>query len=480
MTRLTWILALAVCAAYHNRREVERRDWPAIPENNNITVRTLDGGVREFNAFVFTTTGLSAWRRRADSVRVDSTLVPLDSIAVVRVSAFNRSGTLLLVAAATTAAFIVLQQTKSDVRPEPVPGPPSSCPFIFSFDGENYVFDSETYAGAVAKGLERSDVDNLEHLRAVGGRYRLRVKNDRPETDYTDELTLLVADHPRATRAVPDATGTVHVVGEGVRPISTSEFGGDTIPSRAGWEVAFRRPPGSSDTVALVVRARNSLLAPFVIEKTLSLLGSDVYAWYASMRTQLVTRAVVRAWMETESYLEVRTSNAEGAPWRTVARLPDVGAALAKTNVVVVDLGKAHGDTVRVRLESSPGLWLLENVELAAYHGRAATQSLRAAHAVDERGTDVSALLAERDGKYVVTTRGSVLSLEFEAPTAPAPDMTRSVLARTTGHYYMETDEGGTPRRAVVERLMRDRAFAQSYFADGWTRAGGAPLIRSR
>jgi hypothetical protein len=457
---------------------VDRKDWGTLREDRNITVQTLDGNRRDFNRFVFTTGGLSAWRDSA-TVQSDSTLIPLDSIGVVRVNQFNKTGTLLLAAAATTAAFIVLSNTMSDVRPLPQPRP-SSCPFIYSFDGKHWVFDSETYAGAVAKALERTDVDNLEHLHAVNGRYRIRMKNERPETDYTDELALLVVDHPSGTRAISDASGGVHLVGAGTPPASMQPFGGDTIPSRAGWELSFPRPRG--DTAALVLRVRNTDIGPFALYHTLGLLGSDVYAWYAAMRSQPLARLAVRAWIEREGYLDVLLPTGrrrgESHDWRSVVRLPDVGAAIPKSQVVLLDLTAVPGDTVRVRLESSPNLWVIEKADLAELRGAANPLRLNALRAIDEKGRDVASLLSERDGKYLVTTPGSDVAFEYEAPARPAgPRMTRSILVRTTGHYYVETNDRAAPRREVVERLMRDRGFAQQYFADAWVKAGGKPLI---
>ena len=137
--------------------------------------------------------------------------------------------------------------------------------------------------------------------------------------------------------------------------------------------------------------------------------------------------------------------------------------------------------TVRIRAESSPGLWLLERAELAPYLGRAPSHTIQPRRVLDERGTDVAPLLRERDGRYLVTTMGSDVELVYDAPPAPAgTGQTRSVLVRTTGYYYVETDDRKAPRRDVVDRLMRDRAFAQQYFADAWVQAGGEPLIKPR
>lgn len=122
-----------------------------------------------------------------------------------------------------------------------------------------------------------------------------------------------------------------------------------------------------------------------------------------------------------------------------------------------------------MRLESSPGLWLLESVHLATYIGHADTRVLRPSRATDERGEDVTPLLSARDSRYLVTARGSVVAIEFDAPPL-ATGAERSILARTTGHYYVHTDDRAEPQREIVSRLMADRKFAQEYFALEWSR----------
>lgn len=472
-----FLLATFAVAACYKRRDVARADWPAISQSGRISVRTLDGRAHSFQEFAFTPDGLVGWTRKpGPSVPVpDSVIVPLDSIAVVRAVELDKARTMALLAAATTIAFVVIAEAQSDYRPPAEPSPVVSCPFIYSFDGKKYEFDSETYAGAIARGLERADVDNLDHLRAVDGAYRIRFTNERPETHYTDELALLVADHPAGTRAFPDASGEVHVVEKGVLPVAVREYGGDTIPSRAGWELTFVRPAG--DSVALVLRTRNTVVPAFVLSRILSLLGSDVYSWYSSLGSNFMARAVVRGWIESEGYLEILTERA-GA-WRPEGRVPDVGPAIAKSNVVVLKLAGAAGDTVRLRIESSPGLWLLEGAELAPYRGKTDVRALRPASAVDERGVDVTARLTARDSSYLVTMAGSVVEVRFDAPPR-ASGMERTVFSRTTGHYYIHGDDSRPPRRDMVMQLMRDRAFAQQYFDTEWRKSGGQTLFGKR
>jgi hypothetical protein len=459
------LLLLTACTT---RREVERKDWPTLSRDKGVSVRTLAGTWWKYDQFLFTTEGL-AGRGQTNDFKERSAPIPLDSIAVVRVSRTNRPATLLLLAAAATAAFVVVAEAQSEVRPAPAPRPPPvSCPFIYSFDGTDYVFDSETYAGAIARGLERTDVDNLDFLRAVDGKYRLRLTNDRPETHYTDELALLVADHPRGSRAIPDGSGTVHVVRGAVSATRVTEFRGDTTPARAGWEVVFPRPRG--DSAALVLRLRNTAVPPFVLHRMLSLLGSDVYKWYGSLHRDRFARGMVQNWIDNEGALAVIVSTG-GDTWRAAGRLPDVGPAIAKDNVVVLDLRDVVGDSIRIRLESSPDLWLMERAELATYGGVAPLRELRPTRAIDERGVDVTSLLSAHDARYLVTATGSVVTLEFDAVRAASGEV-HSILARTTGHYYVHTDDRAAPRAEIVARLFTDRKFLQDYVQTEWFRAG--------
>ena len=68
---------------------------------------------------------------------------------------------------------------------------PQSCPFVYSYDGENYIFDAEPLGGAISEGLKKTDYSRLEHLKGVEGKYHLFLRNELEETQYTDAIKLL-------------------------------------------------------------------------------------------------------------------------------------------------------------------------------------------------------------------------------------------------------------------------------------------------
>ncbi len=104
-----------------------------------------------------------------------------------------------------------------------------SCPFVYSFDGRQYVLDSETFGGAIFRAAQRTDLDNLDHLTEVNGSYRMKITNELPETQFVDELRLLVVDHPRDTRVVPSFSGKINTLAAPQPPNKATSYRGDEV-----------------------------------------------------------------------------------------------------------------------------------------------------------------------------------------------------------------------------------------------------------
>jgi hypothetical protein len=150
--------------------------------------------------------------------------------------------------------------------------PPGMCPFIYSLDGEQYVFDGESYGGSVTRSLTPTDGSELQHLQDVDGRYRLLLTNEFDESQHTDSRALLVVDHRPDEQAVLGYDGQPHLFHRVPSPASPrDESGRDLLPfvravDAASWTpelisvsdhlppadvrnhvtLEFRRPPGSS------------------------------------------------------------------------------------------------------------------------------------------------------------------------------------------------------------------------------------------
>ena len=472
------LAAVLVVTGCSTTRQLGREDWGALQGAERVVVVTHSGVRHELESFQFLATGVIG---RAEQGEIE---VLLDSIAFVEVREANAAGTALTILGAGTAVGVLIAMTQSPVEPE-------SCPFVYSFDGERYRFDSETFAGAIAQGLDRTDYDNLEHLRDVDGRYRIRLTNERPETQYTDELKLVVVDHPPGTQVIPDRAGVVHAISDPQPPRTARDTRGRDVVAdvsvaddvfwrgsalanaefhdgalREGLVLSFARPPGAR-SARLAVRARNTELAPFALQTFLELQGGDLLAWYQRVARESDLRRRLRGWVAREGTLHV--SIQRNGQWVLEDALLAVGPAIGKTQIVPVELPDEPGDEVVVKLESATGLWAIDWVGLDIGEPVATSaKEISPSVARDERGRDLGALLAAADERYYATVRGAVADIEFDVPERPDPGLSRSVILKSRGFYYLYVSQRGPNRAELADRILDEPLVGNRYILQRW------------
>ncbi len=88
----------------------------------------------------------------------------------------------------------------------------SSCPYVYVYDGEAYIFEGETFGGAIAQNLERDDYMPLPDIRGNHGQYKIRISNELKEIQHTDLAELVVVNHPIKSEVLLDRKGTPHLL----------------------------------------------------------------------------------------------------------------------------------------------------------------------------------------------------------------------------------------------------------------------------
>ena len=372
--------------------------------------------------------------------------------------------------AALLAAVLIAAATKE------------SCPFIYSWDGERYVFDAEPYGGAISKGLERDDYGVLEHLRADSGVYRLLVTNEVAETQRTNLLELLVVDHDPSLRVVADEWGGLHGMRTAAVPIAARDDSGrdltawlaavderiwepapipaDSTDARDEIVLTFVRPRGAT-AARLVARVGTGLWGSHMIRSMLQLRGNDVESWYARVDGDPVYRDSVKAWNVREELYGLRVDLKTSRGWETRALLPGGGPFISEERAVPLRLDGVEGDTVQLRLRPPRGFWALDAFALD-FGGeiRLTADTLRPIRAVDERLGDVLPALSAVDDQYhELPTTSDRAYLTFAAPPPPAPGLTRTVLAHTRGWYQLHLPPAGPPDPAALRRLAEEPGF---------------------
>lgn len=367
-----------------------------------------------------------------------------------------------------------------------------SCPFIYSWDGEKFVFDAEPYGGAIARGLERDDYGELEHLRADDGVYRLRITNEVRETQFTNLLELWVVDHAPGARVIADEWGKLYTISDPRTLLSAVDANGRDLASWLSekdltlWEpeaipgsadelrdeivMSFPKPEGVTQA-RLLSNVATGLWGSYMISEMLELRGDEVEAWYDQIDTNPAALDSLYRWnAREETYvlkLEVETTDG----WEVRGLLPGGGPFIAEDRVVPLNISGTAGDQLRIRIRPPKGYWSLN--WFAVDYGSDQSMSvdtLAPVRAVDHSGRDVLAMLLESDDQYYDMPRtGDYGVVEFVAPPERA-DSDRTVILHSRGYYRLHLAPSRQPDLATLERLIEETGYAATFAAERYAR----------
>ena len=387
-------MAMLLVVSFPNCKKmvpVSKSDYGSLEQKGKAVVITTTGKEYEYLSFRMTDKKFLGYGGKivgSKSVVPPPKEIPLTEIATLKVERLDMAKSVLLGAGVTagTVAIIVAATKGKDDPPPRSSSTIVSCPFVFSFDGTRYRFDSETFAGAIFAGAERADYDNLDFLAPVEGKYRLRIQNERAETQYTNKLAILVGDHPAGTRVVPDSRGGLHVLSQPTSALSAVDGGNRDVVAllsesdnqfwesdltrvdvdreesfRDGVILTFPKPPDAHQG-KLFVRAQNTELGPLVLKTFLELQGRGLYQWYREANSSESLQQRLRQWYFRDGMLHVRVW--QGGRWVLQEALLDVGPAISKDQIASLDISGLEGEEVKIQLESSLGLWRLDAVNI--------------------------------------------------------------------------------------------------------------------
>ena len=404
--------------------------------------------------------------------------VPVSDVQRVWVERVNKTKTTIAVLGLALAVVAIIGAASGgDDPPSNSTCCTESCPFIYSWDGKQYVFDGEPYGGAISRGLERDDYSRLEHLRPdASGAYRLLVTNEVPETQYTNSMRLVVVDHAPGARFEMDEWGKLHNVTKAVAPASardqegrdlvrwlrsTDELIWEPLPS-ANPSAAVRQEiiltfpkPRAATRASLVAHAGTGTWGSHMIREFLELRGPTVSQWYASLDNATGMSEALRAWNVREELYVLKLDVDEAGTWRTRGLLPGGGPYLTETRVVPLDISAVQGDSIRVRIRPPNGFWALNSFEMAFDDGDqpSAVTILEPSKARTSDARDVLAdLRAVDDRYYTMPTTGNQAEVTFAAPPQRA-NSERSVFVHSRGYYKLHLPENSAGDAATLQRI---------------------------
>jgi len=381
-----------------------------------------------------------------------------------------------------------------------------SCPFIYSFNGEHYVFDAEPFGGAVCEGLKRTEWCALQEIKEVDGRYSIMITNEVDETQYTDELKLVTVDHAPEAQVIPDEFGRMHTVSNPVPPRRAFDRKGRDLLPLVGtndwkfWltssadlsrdmsgpvkeELIFEFPkPEGAKKARLIFNGCTTLWGSQMIKRLLELRGSSVQEWYDDVASGgpsfIKTRTMT---MREELFrLQVRVETPGG--WISKGLIQGGGPLVSESRLYSFDISDVPGGTLRIMLTPPAVFWMINSIGVDYSEDQPIlVNEIAPIEASDSAGRDVRDLVALDDGVYLTMPHtGDMARASFLAPVQP-PGTARSVFIKAGGYYDIHLEAKAVPQRELIQRMLSEPGYVVRYAVKEYLkwRAEGPPVLRA-
>jgi hypothetical protein len=236
---------------------------------------------------------------------------------------------------------------------------------------------------------------------------------------------------------------------------------GDKNAVRDGIVLSFSRPE-KAKSAKLAFHVQNTAWATEIEAQLLRLKGKDLGKWYDVINdSQEHVDSFVEG-VKREAMLAV--SVWYGKSWLCVGHVWFVGPYVSKSQIFELEVEKLPKDELRIQLESTAGLWMVDcvNIDFTDDPPVKVTE-LALEKGTDHTGRDVRSLLnAIDDHYYVLEEAGYEADLIFKAP--PRDDgLNRSVILKSTGYYTVNVSGQGEPHSDFVKRLGNEPGAFGSY-----------------
>ena len=372
---------------------------------------------------------------------------------------------------------------------------PSSCPYLYTWNGEEFEFVTDFLGGGEMGNWKEQGVyhfpDSDEFVRIPpgmlkpsNGEYQLRVTNELEEVMFLDHLKLVAVEHPIGTDVYPNeglgiptaGKKIIYTTGEERPPLSgTDSNGADVLAKVSHLDRVFydsfkpTRIRGYAETHSLTIRlddrkAYNGRTLLLLTGWTDYAFSSDNLAASQSGKSLFFPK------------LQVKDRRGE---WQTV--IDSIGISVGRPQTVVVDLtGKFLSDSREVRIVTNvKTYWDKIAVDTSEQQQISAAELMAARAELRERGFsreqsfggmivptyaqvvndgrwknfsgrftrtgDVRPLIGGVDDVFVISKTGDELVLSFAALPDPPARMTRTFLLFADG-YSKEMDiNSGSP-----------------------------------
>ncbi len=430
----------------------------------------------------------------------DSVRIALDSIKKIELFDKDKAatiasytiGTIIGVAAAlvTVGVIVILSDPNfisgPKITPKPTANGQSSCPYIYTTDGEDYSFAGEIFGGALYPKLERDDYLALPALKPIENNYHIFFNNQAKEIQSINMAELFVIDHPSNSEAIIDNDGNAFTLSAINKPLTALDSRGRSQLEKIGeadnltyFDVPFSKDEKLQDELILtfavpencregklVLRIRNSLIVDYSYQQYAMMFGNK----WEGLQKRINEKSVsdLNQWVIDQG-IPLSVSIENDAGWRILEQLLPTGPLAFRDYVVKIDLSGLKKSELKIKLASGELFWEIDRVGIDfspnyINHFTVVKPFL----GLDQDSINVLDKIYSDDNNYLTQPRiGDETELVFKEP-AEQKMAKRSVFLHSKGYYTLLGSEGRGKSMLFLHKFKKPASFThfvnENYF----------------
>jgi hypothetical protein len=331
-----------------------------------------------------------------------------------------------------------------------------SCPTFYASNGDDFIVQSEGFSSSISPALEEKDIDALYRIKPNSSDFTIQLKNEAYETHVIRSANILALPKPEGGRVFSSPNGEFYqakniadassvIANEGDISEKVCSFDGVERFSKADSnylatkeiiELTFN--PAKSDSLGLVIAARQTLLTTFLFYQTLAYMGTTAGDWLANVeRNGDQFKSLLKNPRNTLGNIDVLIEN-ENNEWVKVGEVGETGPIATDIKIVPLknDFSSAvENSTIKIRLSLSKGLWRIDYLALAELKNKVTPIVIEPTTVVPQflGSSNVVELLSNPDS-VLVTFPGDQYLLNYKLPD----DYYNYELFMESQGYYLE------------------------------------------
>lgn len=356
-----------------------------------------------------------------------------------------------------------------------------SCPYIYSYDGEKYIYDAEPLGGAVCSGLSRTDYSRLDYLAPSDGYFKMLIRNENKEVQYLDEMKVVSVRHERSKQVAIGQDNGFYQYSEINDPLSVTDENNRDVTDyfvkkdNIRWQTVFPddlssssltkrhklhfkfRKPENAENAMLFVNGGTAQWGSDMVNKFLQLRGRDIDRWYESIYPGSEAQKELYSLMLNEELYYLKININSNGNYTHEATIKSGGPLIDEDVLIKIPLAETSADYIEFELNPPPGFWKFDRIGMVFDYEKIKSGdilTLSTEKAIDDNGQSITEKLDASDKDYYNMEKvGSRCDLSFRVPADYNPGE-YALFFKTTGWYEIILDKTKEPQNELLSSFL--------------------------